>query len=277
FYQRGVQSTGYRTSPDVSLVADPNTGAWVADPYNLPGDNPWEIVGGTSLSAPCWAGLIALANQARAQAGLPTFNSSSPTEIQQALYNVPVPDFHDVTSGTNGYAAGVGYDLVTGLGTPLADRLIPDLVAYHGAINTQRTITVTSANAVVGGSGGGSGGPMNAVFRVFNAELGATSGLRSVIRAASVSERVGALANARCSDNTNSAATPPLLAAPVVLSVAPGVTYQANVGQVPVASQPAGEEEPLVSARRLSEAAPAGLPAAGSAAPAAHSARGEGV
>src|SRR5205807_3166965 len=151
-YQRGVQSTGYRTSPDVSLMADPNTGAWIADPYNLPRHHPWEIVGGTSLSAPSWAGLIALANQARAQAGLPTFNSSSPTEIQQALYNVPMADFHDVITGTNGYAAGVGYDLVTGLGTPLADLLIPDLVAYNGAVSSERTITVTAA-AVGGGSG----------------------------------------------------------------------------------------------------------------------------
>ena len=34
-YQEGVQSTGSRTTPDVSLVADPATGAWIADPYNL--------------------------------------------------------------------------------------------------------------------------------------------------------------------------------------------------------------------------------------------------
>ncbi len=56
-YQQGVQSTGYRTTPDVSLVADPATGAWIADPYNLDPSNPFEIVGGTSLSAPAWAGL----------------------------------------------------------------------------------------------------------------------------------------------------------------------------------------------------------------------------
>ena len=71
-YQQGVQSTGSRTIPDVSLVADPATGAWIADPYNLSGSNPFEVVGGTSLSAPCWAGLVALANQGRAAAGEPT-------------------------------------------------------------------------------------------------------------------------------------------------------------------------------------------------------------
>ena len=46
-YQLGVQSTGYRTTPDVSFVADPNTGAWIADPYNLSADNP-----GRSWAAP---------------------------------------------------------------------------------------------------------------------------------------------------------------------------------------------------------------------------------
>ena len=76
-YQLGVQSTGFRTSPDVSFMADPATGAWIADPYNLSGDNPFEVVGGTSLSAPSWAGLIALANQGRAAAGESTLASAS--------------------------------------------------------------------------------------------------------------------------------------------------------------------------------------------------------
>jgi hypothetical protein len=83
-YQAGVQSTGYRTTPDVSLVADPNTGAWIADPYNLPADNPFEVVGGTRLSAPAWAGLIAIVNQGRAAAGLPTLSSNGGTTIQSA-------------------------------------------------------------------------------------------------------------------------------------------------------------------------------------------------
>ena len=55
-YQEGVQSTGNRTTPDVSFDADPATGAWIADPYNLGSANPFEVVGGTSVSAPAWAG-----------------------------------------------------------------------------------------------------------------------------------------------------------------------------------------------------------------------------
>ena len=60
---------GQRTTPDVSLVADPATGAWIADPYNLDPSNPFEVVGGTSLSAPAWAGLLALVNPGRAARG----------------------------------------------------------------------------------------------------------------------------------------------------------------------------------------------------------------
>ena len=132
-YQTGVQSTGFRTTPDVSFDADPTTGVWIADTYNFTGDNPWVVVGGTSLSAPAWAGLVGLVNQGRVAAGNATLNSAGPTEAQTALYNVPVGDYHDVTTGSNGYSAGVGYDLTTGLGTPLADQLIPDLVRYAGS------------------------------------------------------------------------------------------------------------------------------------------------
>jgi hypothetical protein len=132
-YQAAVQATGYRTTPDVSLVADPTTGAWVADPYNLPADTPWEVVGGTSLAAPAWAGLFALVNQERAAAGSgPLGSVADPTATQAALYTVPYSDYHDITSGNNGYSAGPGYDLVTGLGTPAADRLVPDLAGYAG-------------------------------------------------------------------------------------------------------------------------------------------------
>jgi hypothetical protein len=256
-YQTHVQSTSYRTTPDVSLVADPNTGAWIADTYNLPADNPWEIVGGTSLSAPSWAGLIALANQARAQAGLPTFNSSSPTEVQQALYNVPAADFHDVTSGTNGYGAGVGYDLVTGLGTPRADLLIPDLVAYNGAVSSERTVTVTAA-AVGGGSG--ASGVTNALrfnaVAVFNAEIVAVPGLGFGhspvgvdVRAASVSERGGGARSLTVAAPKASAAEEDGLVLALTLSEEAPLTVQAGT--------PA-EETPPTPLAAGPEAAPMG-------------------
>jgi subtilase family serine protease len=115
-YQVGVQSTGRRTTPDVAFDAAPQTGFAVYQAGS------WVEVGGTSAGAPQWAGLIALADQQRAQHGLGSLN-----QAQSQLYNLPASDFHDVVLGSNGYLAGPGYDYVTGLGSPVANRLIPGL------------------------------------------------------------------------------------------------------------------------------------------------------
>jgi hypothetical protein len=171
-YQQGVQSTGGRTTPDVSMLADPATGAWVADPYNLPAANPFEVVGGTSLSAPCWAGLLALVNQGRVAAGQATLNSASPTGVQQALYALPQRDYNVIASGYNGYSAGPGYNLLTGLGSPVANLLVPDLVAYQGPgslANAGPTVAPIQAAGLVnsGVAGPSDAGPTNA-FSVFD-------------------------------------------------------------------------------------------------------------
>jgi uncharacterized repeat protein (TIGR01451 family) len=173
-FQQGAQSTGFRTTPDVSMIADPATGVWIADSYNLDPTNPWEVVGGTSLSAPSWAGLIALADQARVAAGGQTLGSNGPTETQQALYSLPVTDFNAVTTGNNGYIAGPGYNLVGGLGTPIANLLVPDLAAYAGstAVPAGR-IPLTSAEATLSG---GDFGTTNALAVVNVEVVGTTSG-----------------------------------------------------------------------------------------------------
>ena len=116
-----MQSTGARGTPDVALNADPNTGVYVYDSYYYGG---WLQVGGTSLAAPVWAGLIGIANQGRAATKLNTLSN-----VPADLYSLPASDFHDVTSGNNGYAAGPGYDFVTGLGTPKANVLVPALAS----------------------------------------------------------------------------------------------------------------------------------------------------
>ncbi len=167
-FQQGVQSTGYRTTPDVSLVADPATGAWIADTYNLDPSNPFELVGGTSLAAPAWAGLFALVNQGRATVGESTLNSAAPTQAQQALYSLPPSDYNAITSGTNGYTASAGYNLVTGLGTPVANLLVPDLVAYQGPGTTYAGSPIAPLqNAGLVDSGTTDSRPMD-VFSVFN-------------------------------------------------------------------------------------------------------------
>jgi uncharacterized repeat protein (TIGR01451 family)/choice-of-anchor A domain-containing protein len=176
-YQDGVQSTGSRTTPDVSLIADPATGAWIADPYNLGADNPFEVVGGTSLSAPAWAGLLALVNEGRVAAGEQTLNSVTATDAQAALYSLPQSDYNSITSGFNGYNANAGYNLVTGLGTPIVASLVPDLINYQGAGTTYSGPTVGALqDATLTPTGSGGGGVTNA-FNVFSAMTISSNGL----------------------------------------------------------------------------------------------------
>ncbi len=191
-YQQAVQSTGSRTTPDVSLVADPATGAWIADPYNLDPSNPFEIVGGTSLSAPAWAGLLALVNQGSAAAGGSALDSASPTETQQALYSLPQNDFNVIGSGTNGYTAGAGYNLVTGLGTPVANLLVTDLVAYQSGTFVASGPTVGALqNATLTDTGSSGSGTTN-VFSVFDALTGERGVLTPWFPAPSLSTGQGA-------------------------------------------------------------------------------------
>jgi uncharacterized repeat protein (TIGR01451 family) len=117
-YQNAVQSSGFREAPDVAFDADPNSGVPVYDSYDFGSSTPWVQVGGTSLAAPCWGGLLAIADQFRAAQGLRPLDG--PTETLPDLYHLPSSDFNDITSGSNGYLAHAGYDLVTGLGTPTA-------------------------------------------------------------------------------------------------------------------------------------------------------------
>jgi hypothetical protein len=178
-YQQGVQSTGSRTTPDVSLDADPATGAWIADLYNQGPSSPFQAVGGTSVSAPVWAGLLTLVNQGRVAAGKSTLNSSSPTETQTALYSLSRSDYNSITSGFNGYTANLGYNLVTGLGTPVANSLVSDLVAYRGPGTSYAGPTVGPLQDATLTDIGSTTGNTISVFSVFNAFTVTSNGLDS--------------------------------------------------------------------------------------------------
>ncbi len=127
-YQNGVvtQSSRQRTTPDVAFDGDPNTGFSIYDSYDYGTVDPWIKVGGTSLAAPAWAALIALADQARASIGLSSLDGA--TQTLPMLYSMAASDFNDIITGNNGTAAGPGYDLVTGRGTPKAAAVVNDLV-----------------------------------------------------------------------------------------------------------------------------------------------------
>ncbi len=152
-FQENSQQTGFRTTPDVAFDADPNTGVAVYDSYNdTDNSGPWVEVGGTSLGAPSWAGLIAIANQGRVLVGASTLDG--PSQTLPALYAISTTDFNDITSGNNGvFSAGTGYDEVTGLGSPNAPSLMASLSTY----GTANHIAVTSqppGSVIVGDSFG---------------------------------------------------------------------------------------------------------------------------
>jgi kumamolisin len=117
----GVPSGSTRLVPDVACAADPATGGFL-----IFGGSEYSI-GGTSWSAPTWAGFGALINQARANAGLGYLGLLGP-RIYPLLVST---NFRDITTGSNGsggvYNAGVGYDLCTGIGVPDMANLLPTL------------------------------------------------------------------------------------------------------------------------------------------------------
>ncbi len=93
-YQDSIQSTGYRSTPDVAFDANPNTGVEVYETPLHGGQGAWQTVGGTSLATPAWAALIAIVDQGRALAGEDSLDG--PTQTLPALYSLPSTDFHVV-------------------------------------------------------------------------------------------------------------------------------------------------------------------------------------
>ena len=130
-FQNGVKSVvgSRRGTPDISMSAAVNGGAWTYSSYD-PTAVGWGVVGGTSEATPLFSGIVALADQA---AGHRVGN------IQQALYGLyahhaksnGIVDVNDGTDnsyqGVTGYKAVNGYDLATGVGTVDALRFVPAL------------------------------------------------------------------------------------------------------------------------------------------------------
>ena len=81
-----------------------------------------------------------------------------------------------IASGNNGFSAGDGYNLVTGLGTPVANLLVPDLIAYQGPGTTYAGPTVGPLqNAALTNTGTSSSNPIDA-FSVFDSLTVSRSG-----------------------------------------------------------------------------------------------------
>ena len=174
----GVPNDGARDLPDVSFSASADH-----DGYEVVMAGKVFIVGGTSASAPLFAGMLALLNQS-----LAVSNPGAPVglgNINPVLYRLAqgtTDVFHDVTAGDNivpcaqgspncvngslGYAAGPGFDLGSGLGSIDIAHLVaewnlgtgsttsvtvnPSSFAYGDTV--QVTATVSGAGAVPTGT-----------------------------------------------------------------------------------------------------------------------------
>ena len=111
-YQSAISSIvgSARGVPDMSAIADPNTGVWVYDS----GNGGWYIVGGTSVSSPMLAGIVNRAG---------SFATSSNAELTTIYGNMTsTADFKNTTWGMcgpyMGYTAKAGWDFCTGIGSP---------------------------------------------------------------------------------------------------------------------------------------------------------------
>jgi subtilase family serine protease len=138
-YQTALPATtqhmlaAHRGLPDVAYDASPRS------PVSIYLRGQWALGDGTSAAAPQWAGLVALADSlAGHDLGL----------VNAALYRLASSsryssDLRDITTGSSvgpidggghlggvAFSAGPGWDAVTGLGTPRAATLIPDLVRF---------------------------------------------------------------------------------------------------------------------------------------------------
>ena len=172
-WQQGINmatnhgSTTMRNLPDVAMTAD---NIYVI--YN--NGSIYPDGGGTSASAPLWAGFTALANQQAATLGKPSLGFLNP-----ALYAIGsgpnyATAFHDITNGNNfsavsptNYPAVAGYDLCTGWGAPAGQSLINALVSPD-------TLGIVPATGFVA-TGPASGAFSPAAQNFFLTNLGASS------------------------------------------------------------------------------------------------------
>jgi len=137
---------GARDQPDVALLASPYfPGAFFYND-NGSGAGLLEIVGGTSLSAPTWAGIVDLV----AQKSSGKVGSINPRVYALASVGQAAAGSHDITSGNNsfngvsGFSAGPTYDQATGWGTIDINNFVSAYTGSSPAPSPTSTATATS-------------------------------------------------------------------------------------------------------------------------------------
>lgn len=149
-YQLGVNMTAMggsatmRNLPDVAL-----TGA--VQMFLIYNNGAETAVGGTSAATPLWTGFTSLANQQAAANSKPAIGFLNPAlyAIGETASNYAAA-LHDITTGSNGFAAFPGYDLTTGWGSPKGQALIYDLASLSTAPSFTLAATPNPATVQAG-------------------------------------------------------------------------------------------------------------------------------
>ncbi len=167
----GVPNDGQRDVPDIAFAANVSEHAYLicdADDPCSSGSNGFVVgrdggaVGGTSASAPNFAATMAIVEQAIGAGPLGNLNASlyglaEGTTAASIFHDITagnnvvacVPNTSDCTSGSIGYSAGAGYDLVTGLGSLSAAALQPALASY-AATTASVALTLSPSAPTIG-------------------------------------------------------------------------------------------------------------------------------
>jgi subtilase family serine protease len=109
--------------------------------------------GGTSFAAPMWAGYLALVNQQALANGNPRLGFINPALYTIGLGSSYTTDFHDITSGSNGYSATTGYDLATGWGSPKGSGLLNALAGSSTSPGFSLSASPASVSVAQGNGG----------------------------------------------------------------------------------------------------------------------------
>ena len=141
-------SQTYRNGPDVS--ANANFTYYVCADQTTCTANEY---GGTSFAAPLWAGYLALVNQQSVANGNGKLGFINPTLYTIGASSSYTTDFHDITSGSNGYSAITGYDLATGWGSPNGSGLLNALAGTAATPGFNLSASPGSLSVVQGNSG----------------------------------------------------------------------------------------------------------------------------
>jgi kumamolisin len=114
-WQKGTVKGSKRAMTDLAIHASPGKGYWIRR------FGQWEAYGGTSFSAPVFAGMVAVINSYRQSKGLPNVGFINPALYRNAAVQATFRDI--VSGGTDLYQATPGWDYPTGWGAPRALQL----------------------------------------------------------------------------------------------------------------------------------------------------------